>query len=161
LRESLSGIVRANPLFLRGLAQQALEGSPPFGLLGGFALDDECPEAPGTIDLKASGARLFVDAARVLALAAGVPHTNTAQRLRHGGARLNMNADEIESATDAFFFVQLLRLRSQLLADERSQRAAPNRIDPEELNEVDRRILKESFRQARRLQKRLALDYRL
>ncbi len=52
-------------------------------------------------------------------------------------------------------------ISAQLLADARAERAAPNRIDPEELNEVDRRILKESFRQARRLQKRLALDYRL
>ena len=161
LREGLGAIVRGNPLFLRGLAQQALETNPPFGLLGGFAVDDGDPDAPGTIDLKKSGARLFVDAARVFALAAGVPHTNTAQRLRHGGTRLNLSSEEIASATDAFFFVQLLRLRTQLLAGARPERSAPNRIDPEELNEVDRRILKESFRQARRLQKRLALDYRL
>jgi CBS domain-containing protein len=161
LRECLSGLVRAKPLFLRMLAQQALESAPPFGLLGGFAVDDEHPDAPGTIDLKASGARIFVDAARVFALATGVPHTNTAQRLRHGGARLNLSSDEIESATDAFFFVQLLRLRTQLPGVERPERMTPNRINPEELNEVDRRILKESFRQARRLQKRLALDYRL
>jgi CBS domain-containing protein len=161
LRESLTANVRTNPLFLRGLAQQALEASPPFGLLGGFAVDDEHAQAPGTIDLKLSGARLFVDAARVLALAAGVPHTNTAQRLRHGGPRLYLTSDEIHSATDAFFFIQLLRLRTQLVADARPAGAAPNRIDPDDLNEVDRRILKESFRQARRLQKRLALDYRL
>jgi CBS domain-containing protein len=29
------------------------------------------------------------------------------------------------------------------------------------LNELDQRILKEAFRQARKLQKRLALDYQL
>ncbi len=161
LRETLSTIVRVHPVFLRELAQHALETSSPFGLLGGFAVDDEDTDAPGTIDLKKSGARLFVDAARVLALAAAVPHTNTAQRLRHGGTRLNLSSDEIGSAIDAFFFVQLLRLRTQLLADARPGKAAPNRIDPQDLNEVDRRILKESFRQARRLQKRLALDYRL
>jgi hypothetical protein len=33
-------------------------------------------------------------------------------------------------------------------------------VAPRELNEFDRRILKESLRQARRLQQRLALDYR-
>ena len=38
---------------------------------------------------------------------------------------------------------------------------APNRIDPSTLNEVDRRILKESLRQLRKLQSRLALDYQL
>ena len=33
--------------------------------------------------------------------------------------------------------------------------------DPEKLNELDRRILKESFRQARKLQLRLKLDYQV
>jgi CBS domain-containing protein len=60
---------------------------------------------------------------------------------------------------DGFFFIQGLRLRTQMAADP----AAPvvNRIRPDLLNEVDRRILKESLRQARKLQRRLELDYRL
>ncbi|MGZ8211303.1 MAG: DUF294 nucleotidyltransferase-like domain-containing protein [Burkholderiales bacterium] len=161
LRESLAGSIAANPVFLRQLAQQALDTAPPFGRLGGIAPDDAEPAAPGTLDLKKSGARLFVDAARVFALAAGVPHTNTAQRLQHGGLHLRFSAEEIGSATEAFFFVQLLRLRTQLLAGSTGEAVAPNRVDPEALNEVDRRILKESFRQARRLQRRLALDYGL
>jgi CBS domain-containing protein len=36
-----------------------------------------------------------------------------------------------------------------------------NLIDPAALNELDRRILKESFRQARKVQAKLALDYQL
>jgi CBS domain-containing protein len=36
-----------------------------------------------------------------------------------------------------------------------------NRVDPQRLNDLDRRILRESFREARRLQARLALDYQL
>lgn len=36
-----------------------------------------------------------------------------------------------------------------------------NPIDPERLNLLDRRILKEAFRQARKMQSRLAMDYRL
>ena len=40
-------------------------------------------------------------------------------------------------------------------------RAADNRIRPDELNEVERRILKEAFRQARKLQQRLKLDYQI
>jgi CBS domain-containing protein len=32
---------------------------------------------------------------------------------------------------------------------------------PDDLNELDRRILKEAFRQARKLQSRLAMDYQL
>jgi CBS domain-containing protein len=36
-----------------------------------------------------------------------------------------------------------------------------NRINPDELNDLDRRILKEAFRQARKVQARLALDYKV
>ena len=62
---------------------------------------------------------------------------------------------------EAFLFIQMLRLRRQAAADHRAGRAADNLIDPDELNEVDRRMLKESLRQARKLQTRLALDYGL
>jgi CBS domain-containing protein len=61
---------------------------------------------------------------------------------------------------DAFFFLQKLRLRIQA----RPQVEAPqnaNRIDPGALNEFERRSLKEAFRQGRKLQQRLALDYDL
>ncbi|HPP47986.1 MAG TPA: putative nucleotidyltransferase substrate binding domain-containing protein, partial [Accumulibacter sp.] len=40
-------------------------------------------------------------------------------------------------------------------------RTGDNLIRPAELNEIERRILKETFRQARKLQARLRLDYQL
>ena len=110
--------------------------------------------------LKAQGTRPFVDAARILALAAGIEQTNTAGRLRAAGSRLRMPVEEVEAMADAFHFVLLLRLRHQMAQPEASGLDA-NRIDPEALNELDRRILKETIRQARKLQDRLALDYRL
>ena len=36
-----------------------------------------------------------------------------------------------------------------------------SRVDPDKLNDFERRILKEAFLQARRLQSRLALDYQI
>jgi CBS domain-containing protein len=156
LRDVLFTRTRTKPSFLRQLAQFAVESRPPLGLLGGFVDDD--PQMPGTIDLKRSGARVFVDVARVLALAAEVPQTNTAQRLRYAGAKVSLTGAEIASAVEAFYFIQQLRLRTQLLA---SGRAGANRIEPARLNQVDASMLKEAFRQARKLQARLALDYQL
>jgi CBS domain-containing protein len=125
-----------------------------------FRVDDDGPYA-GTLDLKKAGARVFVDVARVIGLATGTVHTSTAQRLREGGIRAHIPDDEVASAIEAFFFIQMLRLRQQLAAEMPDQREAHNRLNPEELNEVDRRVLKECFRQARKLQSRLALDYQL
>lgn len=154
LRGHLTSLTQGNSRFRRQLAQYALETQPPLGMISEFVTADD-----GSIDLKKSAARLFTDAARVLALAAGVPHTNTAQRLRGAGTALNLPESEIAAITEAFFFIQALRLRGQISADEASRGA--NQVFPSRLNEVDRRILKESLRQARKLQNRIALDYQL
>lgn len=159
LRGHLLGMAQGNSRFRRQLAQYALEVRPPLGRISDFVTEDE-GEFRGTLDLKKSGARLFIDTARVMALAAGVAHTHTAQRLRQAGPKLHMRPEEIASVTEAFFFLQNLRLRGQV-ATGATSRSGANRIDPAQLNEVDRRILKESLRQARKLQSRLALDYQL
>ena len=157
LRAAVLALAAGTPRFLRQLAEQAVKLRPPLGIVSDF-VTDESPDAAGTIDLKKSGARLFVDAARAFALGAEVAHTNTAHRLRQAGPRLGMSADEIDSAVEGFHFIQMLRLRGQLT---RNLPSRPNQIQPDALNEVDRRMLKESLRQARKLQQRLILDYQL
>ena len=58
------------------------------------------------------------------------------------------------------FSLQRLRLRNQASQEVLAEETA-NRIDPDTLNELDRHILKESFRLSRKLQQRLAMNYRL
>ena len=52
---------------------------------------------------------------------------------------------------------QLLRLHAQL--DGTTVGDTPNRIDVGSLNDIDRRILKETLRVLRTLQQRVRLDY--
>ena len=160
LRERLFTLAGGTPRFLRQMAEQAISVHPPLGLVSDF-VTEETDEGRATLDLKKSGSRLFVDAARVIALMTGVAHTSTVQRLRQGGSKLGMSGDEIDAAAEAFFFVQLLRLRHQSREAATSGRAGSNRVNPDDLNEVDRRMLKECLRQARKLQRRLALDHQL
>ena len=149
----------ATPRFLHQMAANALRNRPPLGLVRDFVVASEGEHA-NTLDLKLNGATPFVDAARVLALAAGARATSTAARLRAAAPRLNIPASEVEAWLAAFYFIQLLRLRRQ---HEEKEAGEPldNRINPDRLNDLDRRILKESFRQARKLQARMALDYHL
>ncbi|MDY0012175.1 MAG: DUF294 nucleotidyltransferase-like domain-containing protein [Rhodocyclaceae bacterium] len=155
LRAWLNASARADATFLRMMAGNALAASPPLGRIRDFVVDDD-----GTIDLKKNGARLFVDAARIMALRVGVESPSTVQRLRQSGAKIGMHNEEVQALLDGFHFIQLLRLRSQHLETEHGT-AGDNRIKPDDLNELDRRILKEAFRQARKLQLRLKLDYQL
>jgi CBS domain-containing protein len=82
-----------------------------------------------------------VDAARVLALAAGSPETGTAERLRAAGER---------TMVDAFHYIQSLRLKRE-----------GNLVRVAELDDIERRVLKGAFRQAALLQERLRLDFSL
>ena len=99
-----------------------------------------------------------MDAARVYALNYGIDKTDTMSRLRLAGRTLNVASRHVEATVDAFHFLQLLRLRVQ---DEIGEQDSPNRLDPDTLNEVDQRMLKEAFRQARKLQVLLARTYDL
>jgi CBS domain-containing protein len=128
--------------------QNALQVEPPLGLIRTFATDDDA-EHKGTFDLKARGTRLFVDAARVFALGRGIADTGTAARLRLAGRELRVDERDVAAMIDGFHFLQLLRLRQQ---DSPGGAALANRIDPYALNEVEQLMLKEAFRQAKKLQ---------
>jgi CBS domain-containing protein len=156
LREWFLDVTRVRRNFLRLMAENALQAKPPLGAVRDFATEG-APNGPATINLKTQGARVFVDAARILALAHGLPQTNTAERLRAAAAAGVLPADEAEAAAAAFYFIQGIRLRHQATLESFAD-AAANRIDPARLNELDRRTLKEAFRIARDLQSRLALD---
>jgi CBS domain-containing protein len=144
-------------LFLRFMGENALAVKPPLGMIRDFTFDVS-EEFPKTLDLKTYGTRLFVDAARILALANGVNETGTPERLRAVAALGKLGGEDIGAIVDGFQFLQKLRLRVQ---QEGSPMGLANRVDPEKLNELDRLVLKEAFKQAKKLQGRIQLDYRL
>lgn len=153
LRDWLNDAIKPNRLFLKKMTENALANRPPLGLVRNFVVssgDDQMH----TLDLKINGVTPFVDAARIFALYAGSNESGTAARLAAAARAWNMATNEVEAWVTALHFIQLLRLRRQHRAQTKGE-APTNRIDPEQLNDLDRRILKESFRQARKLQARL------
>ena len=103
----------------------------------------------------------FVDAARIWALAAGCAATGTVDRFRQLAAEGKLPQEDVDGWIDAFQFMQLMRLRRQhrIMETGGDAAAAPNTVRPRELSALDRRILREAFRQARKLQARLELDF--
>jgi CBS domain-containing protein len=159
LRTWLVEVARTRQTFLRLLAEDALQARPPLGRWRDLTTEN-APNAPRSINLKLYGVRPFVDRARVLALANGVPHTATAERLRGAAAAGALSPVRSAASEAAFFFIPRTRLWHQAGLEQLSP-ATANRIDPARLNQPDRRTLKEAFRIGRDLQQRLALDYQL
>lgn len=159
LHRYLFSLSQDSPMFQRMLAGIALQTAPPLGLLRDFVTEEHQGQ-PGFIDLKKFGTRLFVDAARVFALSKGINVSNTTKRLERYAKLMDAAPDEADAIIEAFNFIQMLRLRHQHLEEE-SGREGSNLIQPDKLNQLDRRILKESFRQARKLQQKLKVIYQL
>lgn len=157
LRAWLIDAAPRHALFLRSMAELAVSTAPPIGWAGQFTYDRN-RDFPHTIDLKLQGARLFTDPARVWALEYGVWGTNTTERLRGADAAEGRSGADTAAEVEAFQLIQRFRVHQQL---QTADRDAANRVDPGDLNELHRLMLKEAFKQAKRLQLRLRQQFRL
>jgi CBS domain-containing protein len=158
LRACVQRRAAQTPRFIKQMAQNALRNAPRLNWRG--ALDPQHDGAHEWIDLKLNGTMIFVDAARLYALAHGVGASGTRARLEAVAEVLHVEPRECETWVVAFEFQQMLRLRVQIDAwSDSGGNDNPNRLDLATLNDIDRRILKESLRAAQRLQQRIRLDY--
>jgi len=159
LRLWLANAALEQKRFFHLLAENAMERTPPLGFFRDFVVDDHA-EHPNTIDIKLNGVTLFVDAARIYALASGVTRGNTKQRLIMTGDVRKWPPSEVNAWADAFSFLQSLRIRHQFEL-QRNGSKSHNRLNPYELNNLDRKFFLESLRQAGKLQKQLGADFQM
>lgn len=155
LRTLLLSMTVATPSFQHLMAANALQAEVPLNFRGEIAVDDE-----GAIDMKKYGSRIFVDAARIFALSSGTRAVHTAERLRQAGAAVGLPVAEIAAVDAAFSHILRLRLGQQIEAAARGE-AGGYGLKPAALHDIDRAILREALRQAKRLQQRLKLNYAL
>jgi CBS domain-containing protein len=159
LREELLRRVANNSLFQKMLAENALRQRPPVGRFRDFVVARSGADKD-TLDLKVQGLTPFVDGARLLALANGIGAVGTLERLRALIAKGVIDALDGAAYEEAYHFIQQTRMQQHQL-QARDELPYSNRVDPDHLNHLDRRILRESFRQAQRLQSSLAMRYQL
>jgi CBS domain-containing protein len=157
LRQYLQRLAPQANGFLHMMAANAVAVSPPLGRVRDLVGDQE---QGGMIDLKTYGSRLFVDAARVLALAAGSAAVGTVTRLREAAPARGINARDVAASVLAFQHLQRIRLLDQHAKMGRGE-PADNLLSPDSLNPLDRQILVECLKQARRLQHALQRTFRL
>ncbi len=155
LRSLLLALTSDTPAFLHLMAANALHAEVPLNFLGELSVGDH-----ETLDLKKYGSRIFVDAARIFALAAATRAVHTGDRLHAAGPAASLSPGEIAAVNAAFSHILRLRLSDQL-AGLRSADGQHQGFRPSTLHDLDRAILRESLKQARRLQQRLKLNYAL
>ena len=157
LRENMNRDIRKNRGFLSLMAKSALYNRPPVGFFNQFIVK-KSGEHKNKLDLKMKGVMPIVEAVRVMALDLEVEATNTLERLaeirRQGVIGKRLYSD----ITEAYEFISLLRIRRHLESRARGEKQ-DNFIDPNDLNSLQRKMLKESFAVIAKLQESLEFRY--
>lgn len=160
LRQWLTLHAQKNRRFLHQMAANAMRSRPPLSRFGflrfGFFTLQRSKTRANVIDIKLNGTAIFVDAARIYSLQAGVPATNTDDRLKISARKLNFVQAEVEAWIDAFHYIRGLRLKVE---SEHPGMEAGHYVEIKELNSFERETLRQALLHAKKLQERLALDY--
>jgi CBS domain-containing protein len=163
LRAVLRSPAARVPRFLKQMAEIALCNHPPLNWLGRVVTVRR--EQRAMFDLKMSGSAMFVDAARLWALAFGIEDAGTVPRLRAAAASLRIPNAELEQWLEGFLTLQRLRLQVQRARAAAGVGAAfdveeRSFADWDQLDQAQRGALKRALVAARWMQQRIALDYR-
>jgi CBS domain-containing protein len=132
-----------HPVFLASLARTALRRESPLDFLGQLR-GVRRGQHRHQLDLKLQGIAAIVDLARLFALEAGLPETNTLARLRLADGRSTIDTVTSDLA-EAFEYLQEVRLRHQ--AARRGAGEVPdNYVALSDLSALEYRWLKDVFR---------------
>jgi CBS domain-containing protein len=150
--------IHKNALFQKMLAGNAITRKPPLTIFRNFRYAPDGDRK--SLDLKRQGLAPFVETARVFALANGVAAANTLERMDQLAKNGVFDPKDANAWKEAYSLIQAIRMRSHQEMLNRNEPLS-NYINPDDLNPLDRRILRESFRQAQRLQQKLEITYQL
>ena len=149
LRQHLNRISRQQEIYLFHLSQECLTGRAPLSFFKNFIVEKN-GEHKNKLDIKRQGLTPFVNFARVLALKHGVKETNTLARLRVLCWEKVISEELWADAVDAYEMQMQLRLIHQLHQLE-SGILPDNHIDPAELSDLEKRMLRDAFEVIERL----------
>ena len=149
LRRHLNREAKKQDIFLFHLARQCMSTRIPLSFFKNFIVDRD-GEHKHLLDIKRQGLTPFVNFARVLALKHGISETNTLARLKALFESDFIKRDLWASANDAYELQMQQRLIHQLRQIEEGV-LPDNHINPEQLSELERRMLKDAFSVIERL----------
>ncbi len=149
LRTHLHQHIKGRDLFLFHLARQSMETRAPLSFFKNFIVERD-GEHKNRLDIKKQGLTPFVNFARVLALKFGVKETNTLARLKALRDGDWIQGELYSSASEAYELQMQQRLVHQLRQIEAGT-IPDNYIDPADLSDLERRMLKDAFTVIERL----------
>ncbi|HIJ88846.1 MAG TPA: CBS domain-containing protein [Desulfuromonadales bacterium] len=144
LREYICECARCNSIFFPGMARNIVRFKTPLGVFGRLQVEKK-GEHRGKLDVKKRGLFALTRGVSLIALEAGFMGGTTwfkLERLHH----LQVISDhDLEIILNAFTFLLQMRLRTQMNAL-LSGNSVDNFVDPAELTDRERDLLREAFK---------------
>jgi CBS domain-containing protein len=157
LRAFLAHEIKDKTLFLAHMAGAVVKNRPPLDLLGRI-IREKSGANKGTFDIKINGLCPIIDAARLSSLEANVYHTSTVERIAELKDRPSTAGPFTGELELAFEVLMSLRLRHQYRQIQNGLEP-DNHIDPQALAELERSMLKSSFKLIAAVQERFREVY--
>jgi CBS domain-containing protein len=145
--------------YLSMLLSNALAPKPPTGFVHGIVVKSS-GEHRGQIDLKSGGLQPITALARWLGVVAGDVRGSTTTRLHRARDLGLLTQDEADSMVSAYEGIYQLILERQIAAL-KSGVVGNSHVNPDELDTLTRRHLRESFRLVRDMQERIEHDWQM
>ncbi|WP_417534245.1 putative nucleotidyltransferase substrate binding domain-containing protein [Marinobacterium stanieri] len=149
--------LRNNDVFFSHFARAAVEFDTPLTFFGN--LKDK-----GQLDIKKGGIFPIVHGVRTLALEHRILKTNTFQRIETLVEQKVMQAEHGSDLSEALALFIQLRLRQQIRRAEEQEDGldpTPNQIDLQQLNKLERDLLRDALHVVKGFKKHLATRYHL
>ncbi|WP_446009777.1 DUF294 nucleotidyltransferase-like domain-containing protein [Candidatus Electrothrix sp.] len=143
LRQHLNELTERQELYLLHLAGQCLSGRTPLSFFKNFIVEKN-GEHKNKLDIKHQGITPFVNFARILALRHNIRETNTLARLHVLAKEGILDETLWATAVDAYEMQMQLRIIHQLNQIE-ADKQPDNHIAPDELSELEKRMLRDAF----------------
>jgi CBS domain-containing protein len=150
LRDHLNNLSRRHEIYLMHLAKDCMSSRVPLSFFKSFIVEKD-GEHKNELDIKRQGLVPFVNFARVLALKHGVNETNTLARLNVLKDDGHISRNLWSAASEGYELQMQLRLVHQLYQIENGM-IPDNYINPANLTEIEKRMLKDAFSVIERLQ---------
>lgn len=125
------------------LGRSFLTVQPPLSFFKQFIVEQN-GDRKDRFDIKLRGLAPFVDFARTLSLKYGIRQTNTLIRLKRLAAKMRLPKDFLDEMVDAYELQMQLRVIHQLSQIEDGMEP-DDLIYPEELSDLEKRMLKDGF----------------
>lgn len=143
LQKTMLNSAQSNTIFLAALADNVLQQTPPLGIFRRFLVERN-GEHRDTFDIKKRGVMPIVDLVRIHALSNGVTAVSTQERLQQLIHKKALTISDGRNLQDAYNTIQQLRVQSQGLQIAEGKPAS-NRMNPNQLTELQRKHLKDAF----------------